>query len=841
MTRTEQITQELHNLDGAFNQMVSVFGNALSNDNPKHQQLKDVLIDIQGGVYAEQVSKARNLLVIDRKQYDDYKKKHIDGFTLSAHCKHRKGNIQESEKLIKHTGILQIDFDFKAGITPEALQELKQKINADKHTLFSYVSISGIGLKAGILIDGNRHKESFIEAEKYYLDNYGFQIDKSVKDIFRLCFVSYDKDLFVNPSAELFGISEPEIKQDVPKLEQPKTPEVSINTNNLGKIKDNAIKNLLSYIGKATDGNRHRIRNNVSYLAGGYVAGGVLSEQEILSLIIQESDRISDTGSTPESELKTIRESFESGKSKPITKEMKKAEYENWCKNFSKKKSKPISVNKDTGEIKENEIEHRFWDETLGSKGEVLLKIDYVRLYDYFKSKGIQNIFIDDSGLKRVLVQINNNIVSEVDIPAIQKLIFNHIESLPEYISENKSKLDLHELLIKGIHVYLSTDKINYCLPCERIEFMKDTEHSGIVFFKNGFTIVTKDSIILKDYKDLPKPIWKRQIKEHNYETITNKDVINDFSFVKWTRNIVSTKNPVVIDKQRYISLLCTIGYLLHNYKTPANAYAVILSEANLDDTPKGRTGKGVLMQAIAEIRNVETEDGKNFDFKSRFAFQKVTLDTEIYVFNDVKKHFPFELLFHQITDSMVIEKKNKDKITLPVEKSPKIVISTNYAISGNAESDKGRKYDMELLPYYDSKHRPINDYGKAFFGKNWNETEWNIFFNFMLACLQGYLKNNCIIPEYSSATKDEKRLLNGTSQEFVEYADCLARNFSHPAHTIYKNYIDYAGLQEKDFTKNKMNKFFKEYAENRNLIFDVSFGIESGKTIRVYQLKKIN
>ena len=44
-----------------------------------------------------------------------------------------------------------------------------------------------------------------------------------------------------------------------------------------------------------------------------------------------------------------------------------------------------------------------------------------------------------------------------------------------------------------------------------------------------------------------------------------------------------------------------------------------------------------------------------------------------------MKKYFSFESMFSLITEGLTIEKKNKDAIKIPFQKSPKLIITTNH------------------------------------------------------------------------------------------------------------------------------------------------------------------
>ncbi len=85
----------------------------------------------------------------------------------------------------------------------------------------------------------------------------------------------------------------------------------------------------------------------------------------------------------------------------------------------------------------------------------------------------------------------------------------------------------------------------------------------------------------------------------------------------------------------------------------------------------------------MLKVKRVADINGKSFSFDKSFAYQTVSADTQILVFDDVQKNFKFENLFSIITEGITLEKKNKDAFKIPVSKSPKILITTNYTIGG--------------------------------------------------------------------------------------------------------------------------------------------------------------
>ena len=76
-----------------------------------------------------------------------------------------------------------------------------------------------------------------------------------------------------------------------------------------------------------------------------------------------------------------------------------------------------------------------------------------------------------------------------------------------------------------------------------------------------------------------------------------------------------------------------TIGFMMHGHKNLSYCPAVILNDEVISDNPEGGTGKG-LYECIST--NSSYDRWKVFTFE-RFAYQLVSADTQILVFDDVK------------------------------------------------------------------------------------------------------------------------------------------------------------------------------------------------------------
>jgi hypothetical protein len=275
------------------------------------------------------------------------------------------------------------------------------------------------------------------------------------------------------------------------------------------------------------------------------------------------------------------------------------------------------------------------------------------------------------------------------------------------------------------------------------------------------------------------------------------------------------------------------MGYLLHDHKTEANVKAVIISEANPEDGAKGGTGKGLILKSIDKLRKVNIIDGKAFSFDSPFCYQGVQLDTKILLFDDVKEKFDFSRLYSVITGGLSYEKKNRDRITLTLEESPKVAITTNYAIAGNDESDKRRKIEIELACYYNSKKTPIDEFGKLFFGE-WNEEEWNDFYNILFRTVQEYLTSG-VIP-YASKIVEKKRILLEVDENLVEFLDDKQLTGEHNLQNLLDEY-------NQEFPKDNLviqhfSRLVKKYYSLKNLSCVIKRKMITGKRVTLVTIK---
>jgi hypothetical protein len=137
----------------------------------------------------------------------DALKKRLPAVTLSGRFSHRA-----ADGLICHSGVYCADLDL-LGSQIKAVRKLLQQ---SLHLYACFVSPSGDGLKALFRIsdDPERHGDSLRAVAKHIFELTGATIDGSCSDVSRLCFVSFDPDIYVNEDAVLLPPLPAEPKPD---------------------------------------------------------------------------------------------------------------------------------------------------------------------------------------------------------------------------------------------------------------------------------------------------------------------------------------------------------------------------------------------------------------------------------------------------------------------------------------------------------------------------------------------------------------------------------------------------------------------------------------------------
>ena len=139
---------------------------------------------------------ASKALVLDIRLALDKEKANKLKINLPSICFSGKFGVdRKDEQLVEHSGFLVLDFDDIAD-----LRDKQTEIIQKDFVYACWVSPSGNGLKALVKIaDGKKHREHFQSLQEIFPE-----IDRSGINVSRVCYESFDPDIYVNEKAVVF-------------------------------------------------------------------------------------------------------------------------------------------------------------------------------------------------------------------------------------------------------------------------------------------------------------------------------------------------------------------------------------------------------------------------------------------------------------------------------------------------------------------------------------------------------------------------------------------------------------------------------------------------------------
>lgn len=786
------------------NTEVSIFRSIHDVANPYNKPVSEFLDRIKKG------SPATATVLKFRETGDDAIKKQLPACTFSGVFSYRNLN-----SLVKFSQFACLDFDKFNGI--EAAQEIKDNLCADECLFACFISPSGKGVKAVFRVANKPEKyEAMYRAlTMKYPD---VHLDSKTKDISRLCFESYDPEIYINENAKEWSIFEEDEYQNLGSNRYDVTVPLKSESRIIEKLQVWFDRKYSMSAGNRNDSiyrfasalNAYGINafTSINYLSK-YAEKG-FSKKEIEASVKSAYKRLQNEFNTKVFEDKEtkqmLQKSVSSGKT---TDEIRK--------DLERSNNPIISDSNAFDDILENiktiENVDVFWD--INDKGKIKLVPHKFDLY--LKSNNFMKFYPESSSDTFIFVKKEKSLIEFTNRDKIKDYVLADLKTRDNI---GLAPFDFMALNTK----YFSNEFLNM-IEAVDIEIKKDTADTCFLYYKNCVVEIGLDYQKTIDYIDIDKYVWKDSVIDRDFQQFDHHG--GEFRSFIW---YISGQN-----KDSYNCFKSAIGYLLHSYKTQADNKAIILNDEMISDEPNGRSGKGVFFNGIKQLKKLVSLNGKKVDLNSQFAFQTVKADCQVLVFDDVKRNFPFEDLFSIITEGLEIEYKGQGAIKLPVTKSPKIVITTNYTIKGQGGSFDARKHELELSSHFNSSYSPRDLFGHMLFD-DWSSDEWCRFDNFMIQCVQYYLKNG--LQKQNHKNLEVRKYISETSQEFHDWTQedgNLSLNTRHGNNETFNKFLleypDYkVSLKIKTF-----KKWIKLYCENNKLQY--GDGVSNG--VRYFYLSK--
>lgn len=660
--------------------------------------------------------------------------------SLSGVCFNGTFRYRNLSGLIQHSGLMIVDLD-KFESMEDAIEE-KNIISKDKFIFSCWISPSGKGVKALIKVprQPESHKGYFAAFGKY-LNHPNW--DNSGSDIPRFCFESYDPDIYINTESELW------IESEAPDISDVGVSKAMIPVKSENRIVSNLLEWWKSKYG-STKGSRN---DNLFKLASAFNDFGVnqseadrilkefkevdFNESEINNIIKSAYKKVQNFGSKEfedkEAQQKVEKQIRAGKQNKDIIKSMPDLDAEH--------------IEEFVSSIKESLDIDEFWYYDENNK----IKLSIHKFKFWLEQNNFFKFYPSEKSNTFTFIRKEQNLLEETNDKRIKDFVLDHI------INKDNIGYGPYDFMA-GNGSYFHPNFLSM-IDTTEVSLKEDSKDNCYIYYRNCVLDVTAKEVKEIDYIDIEGYVWKRQIIDRDFKKFDHHEAV--FRKFIW---LISGKSV-----SRYNSFKSVIGYLMHSFKTSANNKAIIFNDETISENPNGGSGKGLFWNALKYMKKVSIIDGKTFEFTKSFPYQTVSTDTQILVFDDVKKNFSFESLFSLITEGITLEYKGQDAIQIPVERSPKILITTNYTLGGVGGSHERRKFEIEMSSYFNYKHTPLDEFGHMLFS-DWDDEEWLRFDNYMINCEQYYLENGLVSHEFNNL--ETRKFIKETSYEFYEWSN---------------------------------------------------------------------
>lgn len=286
-----------------------------------------------------------------------------------------------------------------------------------------------------------------------------------------------------------------------------------------------------------------------------------------------------------------------------------------------------------------------------------------------------------------------------------------------------------------------------------------------------------------------------------------------------------------------FANIIYTIGHLLYRYRGEINIISYIMENDDIDETKsEGGTGKSFMINYICGCAgNILTADCRAVNSDSEMATRLSDFDPSMHRiihFEDCCADFPFDKLFCYSTREIVYRKLHKDPKKLPVRKSPGLVITSNYAPTGNDTSSDRRRCICGVSHYFHAKRhghgRSISDVlpaARDLFDSRDGTARCQ--FAYIAALAVQFAMNVKDRVEQPSEMADLRADYAYYGRPFVQFASELLRDEKHfgcPLHTDtlfddYKAVCEPSDMRKSSYSMRRFRENIIQYAALRDVV----------------------
>lgn len=458
----------------------------------------------------------------------------------------------------------------------------------------------------------------------------------------------------------------------------------------------------------------------------------------------------------------------------------------------------------------------KFWYKEKTKQG-LKTKLDVVNLLWFLELNGYARLVDPQTMNERIIRVSDDNIVSEVTANSIR-------DFLNEYCQQRYIDLDVRRAIIASRFIKSIIDSLP--IVNDRLNFSNHTATSQFFRFENDSIEVTADEVrTCKKFH-----IWKDAVCPHRFKrtkpSFAYTDTPEKFEFtvlddsslffrfcinssrLHWRKEFDAAKaagDTTYTDDYHYsifghylteeeridqtrclLAKMYAIGYLLHSDKDPSMPYIVWALENKVlaDDEASGGSGKSFIAKGLEILKNTVELPGRSKNLTDNpHVLERVSEETDLIFVDDPVKYFDFNFFYTMATGNTVVNEKHVKSKEISFEESPKILICSNFSPTNSDSSTMRRLLFVTNGDYYHTKTdfndydetRSIaNDIGKNLFFSDYSPEEWNADINFLIDCLQLFLRMKAEGKEIRVDTGNIYRRINLSimGDQFNEWAE---------------------------------------------------------------------
>lgn len=402
-----------------------------------------------------------------------------------------------------------------------------------------------------------------------------------------------------------------------------------------------------------------------------------------------------------------------------------------------------------------------------------------------------------------------------------------------------KEEADVSHAIMKQV-LNLTVPTALELLPELQADILRDGRDNICLPFRNGLLVISEAGFEMLPYEMVEKQVWSHKIIDRDFRLLPPEQYRNS----PWYRFLTAVctrpqRNeftaelralPQNFEAERFTALQATLGKLIHTYNNPSNPVAVILTdETGWEDENTGGTGKSLLAEAVKHLRKGITIQCRDRRKGDSFFFDSVFGDMDLLILDDLDSNvMAFSQLYGHLSGGLEVNRKGEHHFKYAFEDNPRFVITTNQAVKGNDVSDVRRRWDMQLLPFFDEKFQPrALNHGANFF-ENWTAEDWLCFDNAMAECCLVYFQtraNHLGCPAYPSNTV-ERSVREETGNEIIDWLDGwkadLSEGGKNCATEPLTDFRERYNTETNSHVKNAFTKWIAKWAKLRNVELEI-------------------